>query len=127
MKARAQTRAPLRRTASGSQRRRPKAGVAWRRTAVVEDGGGLAGQRRGGKEIIPITRCDSGSVNHLESVLPSYPEDSDSNPRGNVVSHVLIQHYLNELSDLKRVSGSKREMVVREAFKTLLKGWGLGS
>jgi predicted helicase len=31
---------------------------------------------------------------------------------------------LNELQTLKRVSGTSRESVVREAFKTLLKDWG---
>ncbi|HEX4160783.1 MAG TPA: type ISP restriction/modification enzyme, partial [Rhizomicrobium sp.] len=40
------------------------------------------------------------------------------------MSQLLIQKYLNDLSDLRRVSGSKRESVVREAFKTLLKDWG---
>jgi predicted helicase len=40
------------------------------------------------------------------------------------VSQLFIQHYLNELSDLRRVSGTARESVVREAFKTLLKDWG---
>jgi hypothetical protein len=40
------------------------------------------------------------------------------------MSQILIQQYLNELSDLRRVSGSARESVVREAFKTLLKDWG---
>jgi hypothetical protein len=40
------------------------------------------------------------------------------------LSQLLIQHYLNELSDLRRISGSARESVVREAFKTLLKDWG---
>lgn len=40
------------------------------------------------------------------------------------MSQILIQKYLNELSDLKRVSGEARESVVREAFKTLLKDWG---
>lgn len=40
------------------------------------------------------------------------------------MSQLLIQHYLNDLSDLRRVSGSQRESVVREAFKTLLKDWG---
>ncbi len=40
------------------------------------------------------------------------------------MSDVLIQQYLNELQDLRRVSGTSREMVVREAFKDLLKGWG---
>jgi predicted helicase len=39
------------------------------------------------------------------------------------VSHVLIQQYLNQLQDLRRVSGTHRESVVREAFKDLLKGW----
>ena len=40
------------------------------------------------------------------------------------MSQLLINQYLNELSDLRRVSGTARESVVREAFKTLLKGWG---
>jgi len=40
------------------------------------------------------------------------------------MSQLLIQHYLNELSTLRRVSGTSRESVVREAFKTLLKEWG---
>lgn len=40
------------------------------------------------------------------------------------MSQLLIQQYLNELADLRRVSGTTREQVVREAFKTLLKNWG---
>ena len=40
------------------------------------------------------------------------------------VSQLLIQHYLNDLQTLRRVSGTSRESVVREAFKTLLKDWG---
>jgi hypothetical protein len=40
------------------------------------------------------------------------------------MSQLLINQYLNELSDLRRVSGTARESVVREAFKTLLKDWG---
>jgi hypothetical protein len=40
------------------------------------------------------------------------------------LSQLLIQHYLNDLQTLRRVSGTSREMVVREAFKTLLKEWG---
>jgi hypothetical protein len=40
------------------------------------------------------------------------------------MSQHLISRYLNELSDLRRVSGDVRESVVREAFKTLLKEWG---
>jgi hypothetical protein len=40
------------------------------------------------------------------------------------MSQLLIQQYLNELSDLRRVSGEQRESVVSEAFKTLLKDWG---
>ncbi len=39
------------------------------------------------------------------------------------MSQVLIQQYLNQLQDLRKVSGSNRESVVREAFKDLLKGW----
>jgi predicted helicase len=40
------------------------------------------------------------------------------------VSQLLIQSYLNDLQTLRRYSGSSRESVVREAFKTLLKDWG---
>jgi predicted helicase len=40
------------------------------------------------------------------------------------LSQLLIQRYLNELQTLRRVSGTSRESVVREAFKTLLKDWG---
>lgn len=42
--------------------------------------------------------------------------------RSSGVSQVLIQQYFNHLSDLRRVSGTGRETVVREAFKDLLKG-----
>jgi hypothetical protein len=37
------------------------------------------------------------------------------------VSRILIQQYLNQLRDLRAVSGTHRESVVREAFKDLLK------
>jgi predicted helicase len=40
------------------------------------------------------------------------------------MSRLLINHYLNQLADLRKVSGTHRESVVREAFKDLLKGWG---
>lgn len=39
------------------------------------------------------------------------------------MSQVLINQYLAELDRLRKVSGSRRESVVREAFKDLLKGW----
>ena len=39
------------------------------------------------------------------------------------MSQLLIQHYLNQLADLRKVSGTHRESVVREAFKDLLKGY----
>jgi hypothetical protein len=39
------------------------------------------------------------------------------------MSQILIQQYLNHLADLRKVSGTHRESVVREAFKDLLKGW----
>jgi predicted helicase len=39
------------------------------------------------------------------------------------MSQLLIQQYLNELSDLRRASGSGRESIVSEAFKDLLKGY----
>ncbi len=40
------------------------------------------------------------------------------------MSQVLINEYLGELDRLKKVGGTHRESVVREAFKDLLKGWG---
>jgi hypothetical protein len=40
------------------------------------------------------------------------------------MSQVLINKYLTELANLRKVSGTHRESVVREAFKDLLKGWG---
>jgi hypothetical protein len=43
---------------------------------------------------------------------------------GRSMSQLAISKYLNELSDLKKVSGSARESVVREAFKDLLKAMG---
>jgi hypothetical protein len=39
------------------------------------------------------------------------------------MSQVLIQQYLNQLRDLRKVAGTGRESVVREAFKDLPKGW----
>lgn len=39
------------------------------------------------------------------------------------MSQLLIQQYLNQLSDLRKLSGTHRESVVREAFKDLLKGY----
>ena len=42
------------------------------------------------------------------------------------MSQLSIHKYLNDLSDLKKVSGSARESVVREAFKDLLKNEGRG-
>ena len=38
------------------------------------------------------------------------------------MSQILIQQYRNQLQDLRKVSGTHRESVVREAFKDLLKG-----
>ncbi len=40
------------------------------------------------------------------------------------MSQLLIQQYLNQLAMLRKVSGTRRESVVREAFKDLLKGMG---
>ena len=40
------------------------------------------------------------------------------------MSQLLIQKYLNDLSDLRRVSGTNRESVVRRAFERLLEEWG---
>jgi predicted helicase len=43
---------------------------------------------------------------------------------GGALSQLLINKYLGELATLKKVSGTHRESVVREAFKDLLKAWG---
>jgi hypothetical protein len=40
------------------------------------------------------------------------------------LSRQLINEYRGELDRLKSVSGSRRESVLREAFKDLLKRWG---
>ena len=40
------------------------------------------------------------------------------------MSQLLINDYLKQLDLIKKISGSKRETIVREAFKDLLKAWG---
>ena len=40
------------------------------------------------------------------------------------MSQLLINDYLRQLDVIKKVSGSQRETIVREAFKDLLKNWG---
>lgn len=40
------------------------------------------------------------------------------------MSQLLINEYLKQLDVIKKVSGSRRETIVREAFKDLLKSWG---
>lgn len=40
------------------------------------------------------------------------------------MSQTLIGNYLSDLAQLRQVSGGRRESVLREAFKDLLKAWG---
>jgi hypothetical protein len=40
------------------------------------------------------------------------------------MSQLLIHDYLAQLDLIRKVSGSQRETIVREAFKDLLKAWG---
>lgn len=40
------------------------------------------------------------------------------------MGQILINDYLNQLNLIKKVGGSSRETIVREAFKDLLKAWG---
>jgi predicted helicase len=40
------------------------------------------------------------------------------------MSQILINEYLKQLDIIKKVSGSSRETIIREAFKDLLKAWG---
>ena len=40
------------------------------------------------------------------------------------MSQLLINDYLRQLDLIKKISGSSRETIVREAFKDLLKHWG---
>jgi hypothetical protein len=44
--------------------------------------------------------------------------------RARALSQVLINQYLAQLDLRKKVGGTHRVSVVREAFKDLLKGWG---
>src|SRR5689334_12868002 len=53
-----------------------------------------------------------------------HPSHRGTHYKNNDMSQLLIQQYLNQLAALKKVSGTTRESVVREAFKDLLKGWG---
>ncbi len=67
----------------------------------------------------------------LEDCLHRHPADiirpasrfPAHRPISHSMSQVLVQQYLNNLQDLRKVSGTHRESVVREAFKDLLKGW----
>jgi hypothetical protein len=65
----------------------------------------------GGQRILDEHRPQAHNITNQTSQRPS-------------VSQLLIHHYLNELQTLRRVSGTTRESVVSEAFKTLLKDWG---
>ena len=40
------------------------------------------------------------------------------------MSQILVNEYLKQLDIIRKVSGSARETIVREAFKDLLKSWG---
>ncbi len=40
------------------------------------------------------------------------------------MSQLLINDYLKQLDLIKKLSGSNRETIIREAFKDLLKAWG---
>ncbi|MFZ1681068.1 MAG: type ISP restriction/modification enzyme [Rhizobiaceae bacterium] len=42
---------------------------------------------------------------------------------GGRMSQQLVQHFLNDLDRLRKLSGSLNEQVIREAFKDLLKAW----
>jgi hypothetical protein len=57
------------------------------------------------------------------SVNANFSERVGEVPDHRFMSQVLIQQYLNQLQDLRKVSGTHREMAAREAFKELLKRW----
>jgi hypothetical protein len=40
------------------------------------------------------------------------------------MSQLIINDYLKQLDLIKKISGSSRETIMREAFKDLLKAWG---
>ncbi|MEO7560528.1 MAG: hypothetical protein ABIT23_09775, partial [Nitrosospira sp.] len=40
------------------------------------------------------------------------------------MSQLFINDYLKQLDIIRKISGSARETIVREAFKDLLKNWG---
>src|SRR6195952_1090899 len=59
----------------------------------------------------------------LDGLRHGPAQASDAN-QGGIMSRQLSNAYRAELDHLKAVSGSKRESVLREAFKDLLKRWG---
>ena len=64
----------------------------------------------------------------VESVTLAINKHSDGrlelgNYRRNM-SQILINDYLKQLDIIRRISGSSRETIIREAFKDLLKAWG---
>lgn len=50
--------------------------------------------------------------------------DPSAESHGGDMSSLLINQFLADLDRLRRVSGTNRESVIREAFKDLLKAWG---
>jgi hypothetical protein len=68
--------------------------------------------------LLSLTRLDSPQRTQLGPFA-----ESSASGAGNV-SQLLINAYLADLHRLRQVSGSKRESVIREAFKDLLKAWG---
>src|SRR5690348_10121389 len=73
----------------------------------------------------PPPKRGSRSLHPPPSLFASHPSRL---PRlgeaGERVSRQLITEYRSELDRIHAASGSKRESVVREAFKDLLKRWG---
>jgi predicted helicase len=81
------------------------------RTSLPQGGGGWVGSvsREGAKRRLPMWKNGR--------------QGTAARGRGRV-SRQLITEYRSELDRIHAASGSKRESVVREAFKDLLKRWG---
>jgi predicted helicase len=66
----------------------------------------------------------NGHLPRMQHIGRRAPSLSQRGQIDHAMSQLLINEYLKQLDVIKKVSGSHRETIVREAFKDLLKNWG---
>ncbi len=66
------------------------------------------------------------STDNSEVIIPAEEKfnEKSTDYSSRRMSQLLINDYLKQLDLIKKISGSSRETIVREAFKDLLKAWG---